>query len=146
MVTQYGMRPDQMYAAIICLAALGYGLNRAFVSVERRLVLLGSAAGRLNRLRVTANNGDKIDMAGSIGLPFEYGRRRGDLFRPWLENSDCPVAEQTPSQVDMIVLSHGHFDQRRDALKLALWKSFRCKDRDACRMSAAGWKTVRTGA
>ncbi len=38
MVTQYGMRPDQMYAAVICLAALGYGLNWAFVSIERRLV------------------------------------------------------------------------------------------------------------
>jgi ABC-type nitrate/sulfonate/bicarbonate transport system permease component len=38
MVTQYGMRPDQMYAAILCLAAVGYLLNRGFRLVERKLI------------------------------------------------------------------------------------------------------------
>jgi len=37
-VTQYGMQPAKMYAAILCLAALGYLLNRGFVLVEDRLV------------------------------------------------------------------------------------------------------------
>jgi sulfonate transport system permease protein len=36
--TQYAMHPDQMYAAVICLALTGYGLNRLFVLAEDRLV------------------------------------------------------------------------------------------------------------
>ncbi|MEH2549163.1 ABC-type nitrate/sulfonate/bicarbonate transport system permease component [Bradyrhizobium sp. AZCC 2262] len=35
---QYAMRPDQMYAAIIYLAATGYILNRLFLAVEARLI------------------------------------------------------------------------------------------------------------
>jgi ABC-type nitrate/sulfonate/bicarbonate transport system permease component len=38
MVTQYGMRPDQMYAAILCLAAVGYVLNHGFRLLERKLI------------------------------------------------------------------------------------------------------------
>ncbi|MFT4116109.1 ABC transporter permease [Bradyrhizobium sp.] len=35
---QYALRPDAMYAAILCLAATGYLLNRAFLFAERRLI------------------------------------------------------------------------------------------------------------
>lgn len=35
---QYAMRPEDMYAAILLLAIVGYGLNRLFVSLERRLL------------------------------------------------------------------------------------------------------------
>lgn len=35
---QYAMRPDQMYAAIIYLAATGYILNRLFLAAEARLI------------------------------------------------------------------------------------------------------------
>lgn len=38
MTMQYAMRPSDMYAAIFLLAAVGYGLNRALLSVERRLL------------------------------------------------------------------------------------------------------------
>ena len=38
MLSQYAMRTSEMYAAIILLALLGYALNRAFLSVERRLL------------------------------------------------------------------------------------------------------------
>jgi NitT/TauT family transport system permease protein/sulfonate transport system permease protein len=32
------MRPEDMYAAILLLAIVGYALNRAFVVLERRLL------------------------------------------------------------------------------------------------------------
>jgi len=35
---QYAMRPDIMYAAVIYLAAIGYVLNRAFLSLERKSI------------------------------------------------------------------------------------------------------------
>lgn len=38
MTMQYAMRPTDMYAAIFLLAALGYALNLAFLSIERRLL------------------------------------------------------------------------------------------------------------
>lgn len=36
--TQYAMRPDLMYAAVLYLAATGYALNRIFLLLEARLV------------------------------------------------------------------------------------------------------------
>jgi ABC-type nitrate/sulfonate/bicarbonate transport system permease component len=36
--TQYAMRPAEMYAAVLCLAVLGYVLNRGFLAVEARLI------------------------------------------------------------------------------------------------------------
>lgn len=36
--TQYAMRPDLMYAAVLYLAATGYALNRIFLALEARLV------------------------------------------------------------------------------------------------------------
>jgi ABC-type nitrate/sulfonate/bicarbonate transport system permease component len=36
--TQYAMRPDQMYAGVLCLAVVGYGLNWVFLGIERRLI------------------------------------------------------------------------------------------------------------
>jgi ABC-type nitrate/sulfonate/bicarbonate transport system permease component len=35
---QYAMRPEDMYAAILLLAIVGYALNRLFVTLERRLL------------------------------------------------------------------------------------------------------------
>jgi ABC-type nitrate/sulfonate/bicarbonate transport system permease component len=36
--TQYAMRPDQMYAGVLCLAVIGYVLNVLFVGIEHRLI------------------------------------------------------------------------------------------------------------
>ena len=36
--TQYAMRPDLMYAAVLYLAATGYALNRIFLALEARLM------------------------------------------------------------------------------------------------------------
>lgn len=36
--TQYAMRPAEMYAAVLCLAAVGYLLNRGFLALEARLI------------------------------------------------------------------------------------------------------------
>lgn len=38
MTMQYAMRSSDMYAAIFVLAALGYGLNRGFLSIEHRVL------------------------------------------------------------------------------------------------------------
>jgi ABC-type nitrate/sulfonate/bicarbonate transport system permease component len=38
METQYAMRPDQMYAGVLCLAVIGYVMNALFVGIERRLI------------------------------------------------------------------------------------------------------------
>lgn len=38
MTMQYAMRPSDMYAAIFLLAALGYGLNRALLAIEHRML------------------------------------------------------------------------------------------------------------
>lgn len=38
MSMQYAMRADAMYASVICLAAIGYLLNRLFLAVESRLL------------------------------------------------------------------------------------------------------------
>lgn len=38
MTMQYAARPSDMYAAIFVLAALGYGLNRGFLAIERRIL------------------------------------------------------------------------------------------------------------
>lgn len=38
MTMQYALRASDMYAAIFLLAALGYGLNRGFLAVERRIL------------------------------------------------------------------------------------------------------------
>lgn len=35
---QYAMQPAPMYAAVVCLAVVGYGLNRLILGIERRAV------------------------------------------------------------------------------------------------------------
>lgn len=42
---------------------------------------------------------------------------------PWLENSDCPPNERMPERVDLIVLSHGHFDHVGQTMEL--WHRFK---------------------
>ncbi len=44
--TQYAMRPADMYAAVLCLAAVGYLLNRCFLGVEARLIAWHGAGHR----------------------------------------------------------------------------------------------------
>jgi ABC-type nitrate/sulfonate/bicarbonate transport system permease component len=46
--TQYAMKPAEMYAAVLCLAVVGYVLNRGFLAVEARLIFW-HAAGRPGR-------------------------------------------------------------------------------------------------
>ena len=42
---------------------------------------------------------------------------------PWLENADCPQSERSPERVDLIVLTHGHFDHVGQTM--ALWQRLR---------------------
>lgn len=41
---------------------------------------------------------------------------------PWLENADCPAQERMPEAVDMIILTHGHFDHVGQTMEL--WERF----------------------
>lgn len=43
---QFAVRAEEMYAAILLLAVVGYALNRAFLAIERRLLFWYSAAAR----------------------------------------------------------------------------------------------------
>jgi ABC-type nitrate/sulfonate/bicarbonate transport system permease component len=45
-VMQFAGRAPEMYATVLLLAALGYALNRAFVSLERRAIHWWAAMGR----------------------------------------------------------------------------------------------------
>ncbi len=44
--TQYAMRPEAMYSAVICLAVIGYALNRSVQLIEQRLFGWYGAAQR----------------------------------------------------------------------------------------------------
>jgi L-ascorbate metabolism protein UlaG (beta-lactamase superfamily) len=41
---------------------------------------------------------------------------------PWLENADCPATESAPGRVDLVILSHGHFDHVGQTMRL--WRDF----------------------
>jgi len=43
---QFAVRAPEMYAAILLLAVVGYGLNRAFVAAERLVLFWYSAEAR----------------------------------------------------------------------------------------------------
>ncbi|HLG87759.1 MAG TPA: ABC transporter permease [Alphaproteobacteria bacterium] len=47
--TQYAMRPAEMYAAVLCLAATGYLLNRGFLAIEARLIVWHGSGHRQSR-------------------------------------------------------------------------------------------------
>ncbi len=47
--TQYAMRPAEMYAAVLCLAATGYLLNRGFLVIEARLIVWHGSGHRRSR-------------------------------------------------------------------------------------------------
>jgi ABC-type nitrate/sulfonate/bicarbonate transport system permease component len=44
--TQYALRPAEMYAAVLCLAVVGYLINRGFIMLEARLIGWNFAAQR----------------------------------------------------------------------------------------------------
>lgn len=46
---QYAMRADAMYAALICIAALGYASNRVFVHVERAALFWMHGGGAFSK-------------------------------------------------------------------------------------------------
>ena len=41
------------------------------------------------------------------------------LFDPWLSNPSCPEEFQNPEDVDLILLTHGHFDHVADVIPQA---------------------------
>ena len=42
---------------------------------------------------------------------------------PWLDGPTCPESEKTPERVDLIALTHGHFDHVGNPLEL--WQKFK---------------------
>jgi L-ascorbate metabolism protein UlaG (beta-lactamase superfamily) len=51
-----------------------------------------------------------ITWLGSSAFRLSLADGKQVYLDPWLENSDCPASEREPERVDLIVLTHGHFD------------------------------------
>ena len=55
---------------------------------------------------------------GTFGMTTPGGKRL--IIDPWLEsNPACPDDKKTPAGLDMMLVTHGHFDHIADALALA---------------------------
>jgi L-ascorbate metabolism protein UlaG (beta-lactamase superfamily) len=59
---------------------------------------------------------------GSSAFRLTLPSGREIYIDPWLENADCPVDERTPGRVDLVIVSHGHFDHVGQTMRL--WQDF----------------------
>jgi L-ascorbate metabolism protein UlaG (beta-lactamase superfamily) len=59
-----------------------------------------------------------ITWLGSSAFRLQSARGRTIYLDPWLENSDCPASERSPETVDLLVLTHGHFDHVGQTMEL----------------------------
>lgn len=60
----------------------------------------------------------KLTWLGAAAFRLETESGYTLYLDPWLENSDCPAAEKAPQRIDLIVLSHGHFDHVGQTMQL----------------------------
>jgi L-ascorbate metabolism protein UlaG (beta-lactamase superfamily) len=64
-----------------------------------------------------------ITWLGSAAFRLQSAQGKSIYLDPWLENSDCPASERFPAAVDLIVLTHGHFDHVGQTIEL--WQRHR---------------------
>src|SRR5262245_28499358 len=64
-----------------------------------------------------------ITWLGSAAFHLESAEGKSIYLDPWLQNSDCPASERSPAAVDLIVLTHGHFDHVGQTMEL--WQRHR---------------------
>jgi L-ascorbate metabolism protein UlaG (beta-lactamase superfamily) len=64
-----------------------------------------------------------ITWLGSSAFRLSLPDGRQVYLDPWLENADCPPSEREPERVDLIVLTHGHFDHVGQTMDL--WQRFK---------------------
>src|SRR5262249_56661960 len=64
-----------------------------------------------------------ITWLGSAAFHLQSAEGKSIYLDPWLENSDCPTSERSPAAVDLIVLTHGHFDHVGQTMEL--WQRHR---------------------
>ena len=64
-----------------------------------------------------------ITWLGSAAFRLQSAEGKSIYLDPWLQNSDCPASERAPVAVDLIVLTHGHFDHVGQTMEL--WRRHR---------------------
>ena len=64
-----------------------------------------------------------ITWLGSAAFHLQSAQGKSIYLDPWLENSDCPASERSPAAVDLIVVTHGHFDHVGQTMEL--WQRHR---------------------
>jgi len=63
--------------------------------------------------------GTKITWLGHATFRFETSEGKVVIVDPWLGgNPKCPESEKEPSAVDLVLITHGHFDHIADAVDL----------------------------
>ncbi len=68
---------------------------------------------------MSANSGLTLTWLGHSALRILSPRGKVLLIDPWLANNPaCPPAMKTPDRVDLLILTHGHFDHFEDAVAL----------------------------
>ena len=65
-------------------------------------------------------NGVKITWLGHSTFRFETPGGKTVLVDPWVMNNPaCPDSEKNPKKVDLMLVTHGHFDHIGDAVEIA---------------------------
>lgn len=64
--------------------------------------------------------GTKITWLGHATFRFETSEGKVVIVDPWvMGNPACPDAEKDPARIDLMLITHGHFDHIGDAVELA---------------------------
>lgn len=63
--------------------------------------------------------GVALTWLGHGGFRFDSPGDKRIYVDPWLDNPKCPDAEKEPERIDVLALTHGHFDHIGNAVDLA---------------------------
>ncbi len=64
--------------------------------------------------------GTKMTWLGHATFRFETTEGKVVLVDPWVMNNPaCPESEKSPERIDLMLITHGHFDHIGDAVELA---------------------------
>jgi len=80
-------------------------------------------------------NGVSITCLGNATLKITSTSGKVVLIDPWVNNPVCPAEQKTIDKVDLMLVSHGHFDHVADAVSIAK----ATKPTVAAMVELAGW-------